>query len=118
MSKFHVSRSLKQLYIEKHAVEYLIARKKTDMAINGYEPTVREVFDLRLEEAFLEAIKKDIDFANQRIKRDIIVYGYETCDVCGKNLIISKSEVFFVGDENGSHVYCEEHWKESGNGTV
>lgn len=37
---------------------------------------------------------------------------YEICDVCGKQLDINNSEDFFVEDEDGSHVYCETHWKE------
>jgi hypothetical protein len=71
MSRFAVKRSLKQLYIEKHAVEYLLARKKADMAIKGYEPTVREVADIKSEEALLTEILKNIEFAEQVVKRDI-----------------------------------------------
>ncbi|USK43552.1 hypothetical protein [Cytobacillus oceanisediminis] len=71
MSRFTVRRSLKQLYIEKHAVEYLIARKKADMAINGYKPTVREVADLQSEEAFLKEILNNIESAEEVVKRNI-----------------------------------------------
>lgn len=71
MSRFRVKRSLKQLYIEKHAVECMITIKKADMDINGYEPTVRQVADLQSEEAFLNEILNDIKNAEQVVKREI-----------------------------------------------
>lgn len=37
--------------------------------------------------------------------------NYERCDVCSKLLDINKVEDFFVEDDTGSHVYCEDHWK-------
>lgn len=69
MSRFTVRRSLKQLYIEKHAVQYFIASKKADMA-KGYKPTVQELADLQSEESFLKEITKDIELAEGVAKRN------------------------------------------------
>ena len=71
MSILPVKRSLKQLYIEKHAVEYLIARKKAETAIYGYELTVQEKADIQSEEAFLKEISNNIELAEGVAKRNI-----------------------------------------------
>lgn len=72
MSRFTVKRSLNQLYIEKHAVEFLIARKKAEMAISGYKPTDLEIADIQSEEAFLKEILNDIELAEVVAKRIIV----------------------------------------------
>lgn len=66
MSAFGVRRSFKQLHIEKHALESFIAQKKE--TINADEMTVRQVADLRSEEALLEKVKADIESAKETIK--------------------------------------------------
>jgi len=69
MSRFAVKRSLKQLYIEKHALEYFIAQKKI---MGQYEEmTVRQASELRSEEALLIEIMSNIQIAEAVVKRDI-----------------------------------------------
>ena len=66
MSAFDVRRSFKQLNIEKHALESFIAQKKE--TINADEMTVRQMIDLRSEEALLEKVKADLESAKEKIK--------------------------------------------------
>lgn len=49
-------------------------------------------------------------FATEYLQRVNLDDDTERCDTCGKSLDKSKAEDFFVEDESGSHVYCEEHW--------
>lgn len=59
MSRFHVKRSLRQLYIEKHALEQFIEHKKASQE----KLSEKQVADLQSEEALLHEIVKDIEQA-------------------------------------------------------
>lgn len=49
---------------------------------------------------------------------DSFLDDLEICDKCGKLLSKRDCEDFFVEDEDGEHVYCEEHYEEWRGGVV
>lgn len=72
MSRFNVKRSLKQLYIEKHAMEQFISQKKESASFN--QMTAKQLADLQSEESFLEEIMNDIQHAESIAKRNTTIF--------------------------------------------
>lgn len=70
MSRFNVSRSLKQLYAERNAMEMFIEHKKSSKSLD--EMTVKEVGQLISDENLLEEINRDI----QKVKENINAFDY------------------------------------------
>lgn len=71
MSRFSVKRSLKQLYIEKHAMEQFISQKKGSN--NSNETTDKQLSDLQSEEALLKEILANIQHAESIAKRNTTI---------------------------------------------